>query len=323
MSALPLERWVARAQLWLGTLVEVALPARDACEVRFAAAFAAVAHVHRTMSAHDSRSDVARIARLAHRRAVAVDPGTYAVLEQALRLWKETRGAFDVAVAPVLARAGLLPARSASPEAWHGRMHAVALLPHHRVRTTRPVALDLSGIAKGYAVDRAVVALRQAGASRGIVNAGGDLRVFGAYVWVPIRVRRPDVPAQAVHLFDLHDAAAATSADYFRGPRGGLVDPRTRALRAIDGSITVTAPTCALADALAKIVALDPQRAPAMLARHGAYAFRIGTVGHERDVLTTCRAPTAHVRPATVPTANECPSNVPMVHESRSAAQAA
>src|SRR4029450_186588 len=95
MPSCPLrDGFVARAQVWLGTLVEVALPATEAGEARFTAAFAAIARVHRMMSAHDSESDLARIGRDAHRRAVTVHADTYAVLELAQKLFRESGGAF-------------------------------------------------------------------------------------------------------------------------------------------------------------------------------------------------------------------------------------
>jgi FAD:protein FMN transferase len=289
------ERWTARAQIWLGTLVEIALPPADATEARFATAFAAIAHVHRKMNAHDQRSDVARIARDAHRRAVVVDPATHAVLRLAQALFRETGGAFDVTVTPAQVR--VVRPRS---NADGGRMDALRLESRHRVRATSPVAVDLGGIAKGFAVDRAVAALRAAGALTGIVNAGGDLRVFGPDTWIPIRVRSPQAPTSAMPLFELHDAAAATSADYFRADRGGLVDararPRSRRAYVAKGSITVAAPNCALADALTKIVALVPTRAPAILARHGAHAFRLDADTHSGQCLTTCTASTRHLR---------------------------
>ena len=218
------ERRVARARIALGTLVEIALPAGEATEARFAAGFAAIAHVHRCMSAHDPASDLARIARDAHRWPVRVDPATYAVLTLALDLWRETGGAFDVTVAPALAREGLLPSDAFSPRAACGRTAALELLDDDRVRASESVAIDLGGIAKGYAVDRAVDALRTSGASSGIVNAGGDLRVFGMNVWFPVRVRHPASPNLVLSPFDVSDFAVATSADYFAAAPA-LVDP--------------------------------------------------------------------------------------------------
>lgn len=277
----PPERWVARAQPWLGTLVEVALPPDDAADAHFAAAFAAIAHVHRHMNAHDPASDLGRIARAAHRRAVVVDRQTAAVLRLAQRLARATRGRFDVTT----------PARRAG-----GGMNALHLGPGRRVRTDHALSIDLSGIAKGHAVDLAVAALQAGGATAGLVNAGGDLRVFGRATWLPVRVRLPDDPARALPLFEACEAAVATSADYFRDRRtGALFDPRRRRLRRYAGSVTVVAPTCALADALTKAVALAPARAAALLSRYGAHAFTLGG-GDSARAATTCRRSTAHLR---------------------------
>jgi len=286
--------WIARAQVWLGTLVEVVLPAPDATHSRFVAAFAAIAHVHRVMSAHNEESDLARIGRDAHRRTVTVDPATYAVLTLAKTLFRESGGAFDVTIAPLLARHGLLPESAAASGSRCGRMEALRLEAGLGVRAAAPIALDLGGIAKGHAVDCAVDALRAAGARRGLVNAGGDLRVFGAGDWMPVRVRRPAAPAQFLQPFDVRDAAVATSANYFRDGHGMLVDPCTQSLHPFPGSVTVVAPTCALADALTKIVALCPADSAAILTRYGAHGFVLAEDAVQGA--TTCAASTANLR---------------------------
>jgi thiamine biosynthesis lipoprotein len=80
------------------------------------------------------------------------------------------------------------------------------LAPPHRVIAHLPLRLDLGGIAKGYAVDRALAALRAAGCRRGLVNAGGDLAVFGADGHcVVIRNHGRD------SIVELNNAALATS----------------------------------------------------------------------------------------------------------------
>ena len=286
---------VARAQVWLGTLVAIALPALDATDARFAAAFAAIAHVHRKMSAHDPTSDLAQIAKEAHLRAVVVDRQTCSVLKLALTLSRETRGAFDVSV-PASGERDRAPPRKTQSRAVCDVDATLILERGNRVRATAPVALDLGGIAKGYAVDRAVAALRASGARGGIVSAGGDLRAFGPLDWVPVRVRHPANPAIATRLFDVRDAAAATSADYFRAGRAALLDPSARRIRRFGGSVTVVAPTCALADALTKVVAVDPSRAAAILARHGAHAFRLEHSDGTVRASTTLAASTTHLR---------------------------
>jgi len=276
------DRWVARAQPWLGTLVEVALAPAEADEARFAAAFDAIAHVHARMNAHDPASDLARIARAAHRHPVRVDRQTAAVLKLAQRLHGATQGRFDVT----------LPARRRGRA--HAGMQALQLARGQRVRAATPLRLDLSGIAKGHAVDRAIDALRRSGASAGLVNAGGDLRIFGPTDWLPVRVRLPQSPTVAPPILEIRDAAVATSSDAFRGTRAALHDPRGGRLRRYPGSITVVAPSCATADALTKVVALAPARAPRILARWGAHALRLGP--EAKALSTTCAGPTAHLR---------------------------
>jgi len=298
--------WVAQAQVWLGTLVEVALPAAESSDTCFAVAFAAIAHVHRVMSAHDASSDLARIAREAHRATVRVDAGTYAVLYLAQQLFRESGGTFDVAIAPLLARHGLLPPVAAgnaydSGAPWGG-MDALHLEPGLRVRTTAPVALDLGGIAKGYAVDRAVAALRTAGARAGLVNAGGDLRVFGPDA-VPIHVRTGGPQGVTLPLVEIADGAVATSA--YGGHRKRvdgrwatpLVDPRSSLPIMSTRTVSVVAATCMVADALTKVVALRGRAASAALRAYGASATVLSpATGRWRCMRLPAPAPAAPSR---------------------------
>lgn len=262
------DAWVRRAQVWLGTLVEVALPADQATEPGFDAAFAAVAAVHRRLHPRRRGSDLRRIALLAHRQTLRVHRDTHELLALAQRLWRDSGGLFDPS----------LPARNGA------RLDALRLLPAQRVRCRAPLRLDLGGIAKGHAVDRAVAALRASGCRSGLVNAGGDLRRFGPG-WQPVRVRLPHAPAMAPVLIELRDAAAATSADTHRRPGQGLLDPRARRQQGFGGSITVVATRCALADGLTKIVALRPQRALRLLRRHRAHALCIDATGRARTTV--------------------------------------
>lgn len=274
----PDEPWSWRAQVWLGTLVEVALPRNEATDARFDAAFAEIARVQRLMHPDAPGSDPRRIARLAHRRAVRVDRRTFEVLRLALALWRDSAGTFDPS----------LPARGGAD------LGALQLDARGRnVRTRAPLRLDLGGIAKGHAVDLALDALRAQGCRRAIVNAGGDLRCLGAADWHAVRVRLPNDPDRAPALLEVRNVAVATSADTHRRPGTGLRDGRRRRARAHDGSVTVVAPTCALADALTKIVALQPQRAPRWLRRHRAHALRIDAAGR---ATTTLADDPAHVR---------------------------
>lgn len=270
----------SRARPLLGTLVEVsawgeAVAARNAIE----RAFAAIGEVQRLMSVHDPESDVARVNREAHERPVRVHPWTAEVLRLALRLQGESCGSFDCGVGSRLEKAGFLPtgaapaARSASASARNIHIEDSSM-----VRLRRPLCLDLGGIAKGYAVDRAVEALRATGIARGLVNAGGDLRVFG-HAGFPVMVRDPLLPGRLVHLLTLRGGAVATSAGYHcaRRVKGRHVmpifDPTRERFLACDSSVTVIAASCVMADALTKVAAIRGAAAAPMLLRHGAHAF--------------------------------------------------
>jgi hypothetical protein len=117
------------------------------------------------------------------------------------------------------------------------------------VRFRRPVTIDLGGIAKGFAVDRAVEALQKAGAISGIVNAGGDLRVFGEHAQ-EVQIRHPLYPGRTAGMVRLRDRALATSARYFAP---ALFDGRSRQPLPDEISVTVAARDCLTADALTKI----------------------------------------------------------------------
>lgn len=271
-----------RAQPWLGTLVEVSVDAvpQDAAADPFAPAFAAIARVHRLMSFHDAASDVSRINRAAPGALLAVDPATWEVLRLALRVAELSGGAFDICCAPRLVQWSLLPAPAPEPAAFEPATPVLALEEGARVRKLAPGWIDLGGIAKGYAVDLAVAALQEAGVGSGCVNAGGDLRVFGA-AGLPVAVRAPHAPARMASQLVLRDEALATSGSYFsaRLHQGrtvsALVDARNGEPLAGTRSASVRARRCAVADALTKVVLATGDPGHPALAALGASAFII------------------------------------------------
>jgi thiamine biosynthesis lipoprotein len=269
---------IRRARPLLGTIVDLRC---DGSAEEIESGFVAIAKVHRLMSFHNAASDISRINREAFYRNVTVDPWTWRVLKAARHFASESDGTFDVTVAHQLAKWNYLPRqhRSASDGDWRD----IVLEENCAVRFRRRVIVDLGGIAKGFAVDRAVKALRRAGVSRGIVNAGGDLRAFGS-TSQQVHVRHPLEPARAAGAVTLRERAMATSGIYFarRSYRGMSVSPllngRTcrSSRRAI--SVSVAAADCMTADALTKIVFALGENAAPLLARHRADALLL-----ERD----------------------------------------
>ncbi len=247
----------------MGTFVEIAIldagGSRDA-GAAVQTAFAAVERVASSMSFHDAASDLSRLNRRAHAGPVRVDPWTMQVLRLARALFDATDGRFDCTVGFDLVDAGLLPAhgpRIASRE--RASFADVSLQDDDTVRFARPLAIDLGGLAKGFAVDRAVDVLRSHGVASAVVNAGGDLRVLGSTP-VPIHVRRLDPTPTLHYAGTLADGAFASSSAYRPGVDtaqcpSALID--TAGGRPIDGRRTysVVAPTCAIADGLTKALA--------------------------------------------------------------------
>jgi thiamine biosynthesis lipoprotein len=284
---------VCRAQPLLGTFVEIrsAGANESSAECAIDAAFAAIAKIHRLMSFHDGDSDVSRLNRDACRQTVAVDPWTYAVLEAALLMHRRSEGAFDVAIAPVLQQFGLLPrygTDAASSPAAAATGDAIELLSGCRVRLHDPgIRIDLGGIAKGFAVDRAIDILQQHGQSQGLVNAGGDLAAFGPAPET-VHVRHPRFPDQILCRVAITDAALASSGYFFdpldavAGLTTAAVNPATREFISGVAGATVRAPSCMLADALTKVVMIAGERATALLAQCQASALLVLACGDVR-----------------------------------------
>jgi thiamine biosynthesis lipoprotein len=159
-----------RMRIAMGTFIAIEAEASSKLTAASAieAAFAAIGEVEQRMHPSHAGSDVALINEAAPGAKTMIHPSTAEVLRLALLLNKLTDGVFD----PCLpAQSGRLADLELDESAVDG---AASVICH------APLVLDLGGIAKGYAVDRAVTALRQPGCVAGIVNAGGDLRVFGA-----------------------------------------------------------------------------------------------------------------------------------------------
>jgi thiamine biosynthesis lipoprotein len=130
-------------------------------------------------------------------------------------------------------------------------------------------AFALDGIAKGFAVDRAVEELQAAGVRAGAVNAGGDLRLFGDEMQ-DVYVRPPQAERQLVHIGRAAAAAVATSGSAL------LIDPRGGEARTPVAGVTVIAADCMTADALTKPCMLAPERAKQIAAQFGAHVRLFG-----------------------------------------------
>lgn len=259
-SNLPL---VERAQPWLGTLVSMRVRGLPTPEAHRAidAAFQEIAAVHRLMSFHQDGSDVSRLNRQACRGAVNIHPWTFEVLESAQRFAALSDGCFDISTGAELVRWKLLPQPAGVVLPPEGSWHDIELRSDRKVRFHRPLWIDLGGIAKGYAVDRAIGCLRRLGAPACLVNAGGDLRTSGGDPELIALTLRMPVSYSHVPVIELREGSIASSrsGQRHRGWRGGglrgpHVDGLTRRPAPRNRFVCVLAESCMTADALTKIV---------------------------------------------------------------------
>jgi thiamine biosynthesis lipoprotein len=158
--------------------------------------------------------------------------------------------------------------------------------------------LDFGAIAKGYAVDLAVEALRAAGVRSGMVDLGGNLRFFGAPPEPGGRLvglRDPRSPDAAIAVVRLDSGAVATSGDYERffvhdGVRySHIIDPRTGwPARGVAG-VSVIAPTGIASDALStSLFVLGPERGCALARAEGVEALWVLDAGdHDGEIVFT------------------------------------
>ncbi len=262
-------RLIRRTCPVMGTLAEVAVVEADRQRAQRAidAAFERLLFVDRSMTRFDPESEIGRANAAAARRPVRVGSHSATVLREALRWARGTGGTFDPALGKVteiwdVVHRRTPPEGSELAELRDRRFHRALEIEGERVHFADPeVAIDLGGIAKGYAVDLAIEALREQGVQRALVNVGGDLRAIGVSedgdAW-RIGVRSAADPGRIARDLTIHDQAVATSGDYLRFFDSGgrryhhLLDPSTAAPRTTEQhSLTIVARTCMAADAAA------------------------------------------------------------------------
>ena len=255
----------------LGTTVAVRVARADevAGHAAIDAAFREIAEVHRLMSFHDASSDLSRLNRLGGKETVRLDARTAEVLALALELAEQSKGAFDPCVGARAVADGELPPPPGAPVADPLGTWRDVRLDGCGAHFTRPVWLDFGGIAKGYAVDRAIKRLQAFGVDQACINAGGDLRVMGREgEFVRLRAGAADT----LPLVEITDGALASSgagdasmARHYDGATGDQI--------LLGQFVSVAAPTCVVADALTKVVLARGAAAGPVLGFHSARAW--------------------------------------------------
>ncbi len=263
--------------------------------------------VDRQMSTWKPDSDLMRLNRAPVGEWVPMRAELMEVLVRGIEIGQLSEGAFDVGMGDVVTAWGFGPqepdveamrtALSKSRPSTHEVLELDQAAP--RIRKLAPITLDLSGIAKGYAVDQMMAVLEQFAIKDALVGLDGEMRACGrrsdGRPWT-VALERPDFGTRTpLSILELADCAVATSGDYRHwidvgGQRlSHTMDPkRGGPVMGSPASVTVLAETCMVADAWATaLMALGSQRGKHLAQRLGLSAIFIDREGetlHESRV---------------------------------------
>ena len=264
----------------MGTLVEISVIGRDAdnTEAAIRDAFGEMERVEGLMSRRIPGSDVSRINGWSGVKPVKVSAEVLRVIRRANEISKASGGCFDISIGALLDLWGFegneahLPGKDEVSQALRSvdyrEIHVDEMASTVELKR-KGMRIDLGGIAKGYAVDRAFELLTARGYLNMIVNAGGDMRVGGKKIhgpWV-IGIQDPMDRSRILATLDAGDISVATSGDYERhftmdGKRyHHLLNPFTGFSARQCRSVTILANDALSADALATAVfVMGPKR---------------------------------------------------------------
>ena len=240
---------VEAGRLVMGTLLDLALLVRpgeeESAREALAAAFDSVSSFERVASRYLEGSDVRRLNAGAGREDVEIDPRVHALLVRAEEARRSSRGAFDVSVGPLVELWTRAAERGVAPDeteiaAAAGLVGRPVVLgssrPSHRARLVEAgMAVDLGGIAKGFALDAVALDLRGAGFHRGLLSFGqSSVWALGAPVDAPAwRLAVQDDEGGVLAVIELCDQALSVSSSLGSSSEiggrlyGHVVDPRS------------------------------------------------------------------------------------------------
>jgi len=224
--------------------------------------------------------------------SLEVDEETAALIDYAFACYRKSGGLFDITTGLLRRAWNFSSGRTPVPEEIERLMPLLGL---DKIRWRRPVLsfpvpgveLDLGGIGKEYAADRAAAACAEAGVAHGLVELGGDICAIGPQPdgapWL-ISIRNPQDTGESLAVVSLAAGGLATSGDYERcitvdGWRyGHILDPRTG--WPVNGlaAVSVMAESCLVAGSISTIGMLKGAVGPEWLA--GLGVAHLWTDGH-------------------------------------------
>lgn len=264
---------IKRCRPLLGTFVEISLSdsllpvhlLEDLADM----AFGRIARVQSLMGFHDSSSELSRLNACGHLHPLSVNEWTREIIGEAVRISRISDGVFDVAAL----------------EDEESTYRDVVLHRDGRVSFKRPLALNLSSVARGFALDKAADLLSEQRVQQASINAGGDIRFVGARP-CSVPIGAPAAPPNIRLNAQVTAPAVFTSAAYSANRRHhwkkihDILHPQTQKPMRSNVSLSVFAQTSVQADALTRVVLLDePQSWQQLLAKERASAVFVTSKG--------------------------------------------
>jgi thiamine biosynthesis lipoprotein len=285
----------------MGTLVTLTAvaPSKAMAQAVMTAGFHEVKRLEQLLSTWIPESEVSRVNAAAGQTPVQVSRETLELVTRSLEMARLTEGGFNIAIGPAVELWNISERQHIPSETELERLRPLVdwtsiqidqkahtiFLPRVGMR------IDVGGIGKGYAADRTVEVMKQAGATGGVVALSGDIKAFGSLPEAPgfpVGIKHPRQEDAVLAMIDLKDEAISTAGDYERffddhGIRyHHILDPATLYPARGCQSVTVIAEEGTVADGLdTGIFVLGPERGMALVERlPGVEAVIVDQDGH-------------------------------------------
>ena len=257
---------IKRSRILLGTVVEIRVKDKDSkkAETAIEKSFQEIKRIDDLFSTYNRNSPVWK---LNHNQdtLINVDPEIFSLMVLCDSIYNLTYGSFDVSLNKLLATWGFdgddptMPADDKLRSALlNSGWNNIELLEENSFNRSAGTELNFGAIAKGYAIDKAVIVLKNIGINDALVNAGGDIKTIGNN-WI-IGIQHPREPYQVIETITPGEMSVATSGDYEKhfivdGKRyHHILNPKTGYPADSLISVTVLNKSCTIADALATAV---------------------------------------------------------------------
>jgi len=248
---------IDHTEMAFGSYVRMHVFGPDSAAVRTAVA-RAFGQLHRLDTLWSPFLPGSELSRLNRGRKMTVNSATAELVKAAIEAGRKTGGAFDITVQPLMQAWGFYDESHRVPDSAEVQ-RLLRRVDFRKVTVAGDsivlpdsLTIDLGGIAVGRAVDQAVTLLQSGGVTQGLVDAGGDIRVFGNRVWrIGLQNPRGD---GVLRVFPLKNRAVATSGDYQQFFENGgrrychIINPETGYPAAQCVSVTVFARDALSAD---------------------------------------------------------------------------